>query len=348
MSDDRFARQTALPGIGAEGQARIASARVLVAGLGGLGCPSARLLAAAGVGTLVLCDGDRVARHNLPRQTLYADADAGRLKTDAARDALRRLAPGARLDVHPMFLDASNADALVSGCAAALDCTDRWGARYALSDACRRAGVPLVHASLYRWEGQAALLCGPPDAPCYRCLAPDPPPPALAPDCAQAGVSGAVAAAVGAMQAGIALRLIAGLSAPWGRVTHVDGSEWTTRAFHLPQRADCPACRGEEVPAFLTLTPAQARAFAAEGALVLDVRTAAERSAMRLAVDDRHVPLDRLDVGAYAGRDVLVYCARGVRSERAAALLAGRGGRVAALGGGVEAWRAAGLPVVGL
>jgi rhodanese-related sulfurtransferase len=151
------------------------------------------------------------------------------------------------------------------------------------------------------------------------------------------------------MQAGVALRVLAGVDAPWGRVTHVDGAAWTTHAFALEQRPDCPACRGEHVRASETLTPAQAQALARSGAVVLDVREAPERAAARPALADRHVPLDRLDAEAFAGQTVLVYCARGARSERAAERLLQAGcARVATLGGGVDAWRAAGLPMAEL
>ena len=219
---------------------------MLVVGAGGLGSPVALWLAAAGVGRLVLADPDVVDVTNLHRQLLHAAADVGRPKVVSAADRIAAIGAGTRVDAHQVALDAGNADALLAGCAVAVDCTDALPPRYALSDACVRAGVPMVHGSVARWEGRAAVLCAPgADLPCYRCLWPDPADGRTAdvPTCDAAGVLGVAPGIVGMMQATETLKLLLGLGSPLAGVLWVtDLRSHVTHRLRLARDPLCAAC----------------------------------------------------------------------------------------------------------
>lgn len=243
----RYARQMALPEVGAEGQARLAAARVLLVGAGGLGSPAALWLAAAGVGCVGLADHDRVDLSNLHRQLLYGPADVRTPKVDAARARLAAVDPAVQVDVHPVEVTAENAPALVAAYDVVLDCTDQIPVRYALSDACLAAGRPLVHGSVSRWEGRVAVLAAA-GAPCYRCLWPDPPAADAVPTCAEAGVLGPVPGTVGMLQAVEACKLVLGVGAPLiGRLMVLDLLRMVTHVFDVPRDPLCAACRGGEI-----------------------------------------------------------------------------------------------------
>jgi adenylyltransferase/sulfurtransferase len=222
---------------------------VLVVGAGGLGSPVALWLAAAGVGRLVLADPDVVDVTNLHRQLLHGMADVGRPKVASAADRIAAIGAGTRVAGHPVALDAANADALLAGCAVAVDCTDALPPRYALSDACVRAGVPMVHGSVARWEGRVAVLCAPgADVPCYRCLWPDPADGRAAdvPTCDAAGVLGVAPGLVGMMQATETLKLLLGLGSPLAGVLWVtDLRSHVTHRVRLARDPLCAAC-GED------------------------------------------------------------------------------------------------------
>ena len=183
----RYARQLLLPDVGAAGQRRLRDARVLVVGAGGLGSSVALHLAAAGVGTLGLVDDDHVDLSNLHRQLLYGARDLGRPKLDAAADRLADLNAHVRVVRHVTRLVAANARALVADYQLVVDGTDNFAARYAVNDACVALGIPNVHGSVHRFEGQVSVFAAP-GGPCYRCLHPTPPPEGLVPNCADAGV----------------------------------------------------------------------------------------------------------------------------------------------------------------
>ena len=238
----RYTRQMALPGVGAAGQQRLAAAGVLVVGLGGLGTPVAQALASAGVGRIGLADFDHVALGNLHRQPLYAAADVGARKVDAARARLAAVAPEARLDVHPVAVDAANAAALLAGYDVVVDGTDALPVRYALSDACVAAGRALVHGSVSRFEGRATVLAAR-GAPCYRCLWPEPTEAEAAPSCDTDGVLGPVPGFVGMLQAAEALKLLLGIGEPLvGRLLVLDALRMTTHTFVVARDPRCPAC----------------------------------------------------------------------------------------------------------
>jgi molybdopterin/thiamine biosynthesis adenylyltransferase len=192
LSDDeraRYGRHLNLPEVGLAGQLRLKQSSVLLVGLGGLGAPSALYLAAAGVGRLGLLDGDVVEASNLQRQVIYREADVGRLKAEAARDRVQARNPQVRCDVYPERLTAANAQARLAPYDIILDGTDNFTARYLINDACVLLGKPNVHASVFRFEGQASVFWAA-RGPCYRCLYPQPPPPGTVPDCAKAACWG--------------------------------------------------------------------------------------------------------------------------------------------------------------
>jgi sulfur-carrier protein adenylyltransferase/sulfurtransferase len=239
----RYRRHLSLPEVGEAGQARLASAKVLVLGAGGLGSPAALYLAAAGVGTLGIVDSDVVEVSNLQRQVLHRNADAGRPKTDSARDALTALNPDVKVVTFPERLAAANVLRIIRGFEVVVDGGDNFATRYLLNDACVHEGIPLVHGSVYRFEGQATTLL-PGAGPCYRCLYPTPPPPELAPSCAEAGVLGVLPGLIGLVQANEVLKLLLGIGTPLvGRLLTFDALG--TRFAELSTRRDpaCPTCR---------------------------------------------------------------------------------------------------------
>jgi len=208
---ERYARQIILRGVGGPGQQKLARARVLVVGAGGLGSPALQYLAGAGVGTLAIVDDDVVSLSNLHRQILHGTPDLDRPKVDSAADAIARLNPNVRVEKLAARLDAENARALVSGYDVALDGSDNFVTRYAVSDACFYEGVTLVTAALGQFDATLTTL-KPHIAgnPTYRCLFPEAPPPGSVPTCAEAGVLGALAGMVGSMMALEAIREIVG------------------------------------------------------------------------------------------------------------------------------------------
>lgn len=247
----RYARQLALPGFGVEGQRRLAAARVLVVGAGGLGSPVALSLAAMGVGTLGLADFDTVDLSNLHRQLLYGAADVGRPKVEAARDRLAAIGARTAIVLHPLAVDGESAAPLVAAYDLVVDATDTLAVRYALSDACVRLGRPMVHGSVSRFEGRVTVLAVP-GGPCYRCLWPERPGAAV-PTCAEAGVLGVVPGVVGMLQAAEAVKWIARIGTPLvGRLLVLDLLGAVTHDFIVEPDPLCPACRDGQIA---TATP---------------------------------------------------------------------------------------------
>lgn len=239
---ERYSRHLCLPEVGEAGQERLKRSRVLVVGLGGLGSPLASYLAAAGVGTLGLADFDEVSRSNLQRQILYTEDDVGRPKVWAASSRLRAQNPSIRVIGHEERVEERNAPALLAGYDVVADACDSFEARYGLNAACRRAGKPLVHASLHRFEGQLTVFTS--EGPCYRCLFPTPP--QGLPRCGDAGVLGALPGILGSMQAAEVLKLILGLGTPLiSRLLLVDALRMRFEEVGIPRDPACPCC-GEQ------------------------------------------------------------------------------------------------------
>ena len=243
---ERYARQLSLPEVGAAGQRRLAEARVLLVGAGGLGSPAALYLAAAGVGRLTLLDDDRVERSNLHRQVLHRDADVGTPKARSGAATLHALNPDVSVETREARLDAANAAGLLAGHDVVIDGSDNFATRYAANDACVALGIPCVHGSVFRFEGQVSVFWpARPGSrgPCYRCLYPEPPPPELAPSCAEAGVLGVVPGVVGLLQAAEALKLLLGVGAPLvGRLLHYDALRGGFEEFDVAPDPRCVVC----------------------------------------------------------------------------------------------------------
>jgi adenylyltransferase/sulfurtransferase len=360
---ERYRRHLNLAEVGPEGQARLLGARVAVVGAGGLGCPAALYLAAAGVGTLGLVDADRVDLSNLQRQVLYGSGDVGRPKLEVAAERLAAQNPELRLELHPLRLTAANALDVLRGYDVVLDGSDNFPTRYLVNDACVLLGKPSVYGAILRFEGQASVF----DArrgPCYRCLFPEPPPPGSVPSCAEGGVLGVLPGLIAMVQATEVLKLLTGIGEPLlGRFVQYDALEMRFSEFRFRKDPECPAC-GER-PTLTSLQdydgfcgiPARAEAPLPElsadevrrrGApgrdyLLLDVREPAEHEKARIE-GARLLPLGELparlaELEGWRARPIVVHCHKGGRSARAARLLRERGfADVSNLSGGIEAW----------
>jgi molybdopterin/thiamine biosynthesis adenylyltransferase/rhodanese-related sulfurtransferase len=243
-SAERYARHLVLPEVGVSGQARLAAARIAMIGAGGLGAPAALYLAAAGIGTLTLIDDDRVERSNLQRQVIHADARIGMVKTESARIALAALNPQVHIETRETRLDASNVEALIAGHDLVIDGADNFPTRYLLDAACRRLGIPLVYGAVHRFTGQVSVFDPRrDDSPCYRCLFPEPPSAADAPNCSEAGVLGVLPGTIGLLQATEAMKLILGQGRPLvGRLLCYDALAASFRELSLPRDPACPGC----------------------------------------------------------------------------------------------------------
>ena len=243
---ERYSRHLRLPQVGIEGQRRLAAARVLVVGAGGLGSPSAYYLAAAGVGRLVIADDDVVDRSNLQRQILHTEARIGVPKVESARAALGALNTRVGIEAHRVRVTADNVESLVRDVDVVVDGADNFAARYLLSDACVQLGKPLVYGAVHRFEGQVSVFDAGRQrgrAPCYRCLFPEPPAPEDAPNCAEAGVLGVLPGIIGLLQATEAIKLLLGLGEPLaGRLLHFDALRMRFRETRLPADPACPVC----------------------------------------------------------------------------------------------------------
>lgn len=239
----RYSRQILLPQLGYDGQERLAAARVLVLGLGGLGSAVALYLAAAGVGQLLLVDDDRVDRTNLQRQIAHTEADVGRLKVDSATARLRALNPLVNVEPLAQRLDGAALDALAGQVDVLVDGCDNFATRFAVNAASLARGTPLVSGSAIRWQGQVCVFRpGTPDAPCYHCLYPDTE--EVAEACAHTGVLAPLVGVIGAVQALQTLKLLAGLDAPGGRLLSYDALQGRWRQARLRRDPACPACGG--------------------------------------------------------------------------------------------------------
>ncbi len=361
---ERYQRHLNLPEIGLEGQQRLRAGSVLLIGAGGLGCPAALYLAAAGVGRLGIVDDDVVELSNLQRQILYRSDELGKPKVEIAAERVRALNPDVVVDRHPLRLDSSNAMQVFAEYDVVVDGTDNFPARYLANDACVLLGKPLVSGAILRFDGQASVF----DArrgPCYRCLFPEPPPPGSVPSCAEGGVLGVLPGLVAMVQATEVIKLLAGVGEPLiGRFLQLDALEMRFREFRFEKDPACPVCGerpsvtelidyhgfcGVQPHAERAATPEisaaelAARLAGPEPPRLLDVREPAEWEIARIE-GAKLVPLGELpdrvaELAAWKDRPVVVHCHHGVRSERACALLRDAGfADVQNLKGGIEAW----------
>jgi adenylyltransferase/sulfurtransferase len=359
----RYARHLTLDGVGVDGQRALKGSSVLLVGAGGLGAPAATYLTAAGVGRLTLVDFDRVEDSNLPRQVLFASADVGRSKVDAARERLLAINPNVDVRAVETRFDASNALALVRDHDVVVDGTDNFPTRYLVNDACVLVGRPNVYGSVFRFEGQASVF----DArrgPCYRCLFPDPPAEGSIPNCAEGGVLGVLPSIVGSIQATEAIKVLLGLGHTLvGRLLLLDALDLRFREIALRKDPDCPVCGDDPrirslreeadrcAPATVgavserpfDLTPEQVSGRLARGddVLLIDVRTPMEWEIVHLdgavlipmnEIPGRLAELDR-------DREMVVYCHHGPRSAMVVRYLREQGfAAVSNLDGGIDGW----------
>jgi molybdopterin/thiamine biosynthesis adenylyltransferase/rhodanese-related sulfurtransferase len=363
---ERYRRHLSLPEFGLEGQQRLLASSVLLIGAGGLGCPVAQYLTAAGVGRIGLIDDDVVAASNLQRQILYGTEDVGRPKVDVAEKRLSGLNPDVRFDAHRLRLDSSNALELFAEYDVIVDGTDNFPTRYLTNDACVLLGKPNVHGSIFRFEGQASVF----DAlkgPCYRCLYPEPPPPGAVPSCAEGGVLGLLPGMIALVQATETMKLLTGLGDPlYGRLLHYDALEMAWREFKMEKDPACPICgenkeirqlidyegfcgmsarEGEAVDGIRQCSAGDlaARRAAGESITLLDVRDANEVELTRIE-GALWIPLPDLksrmvELEAVRDQPIVVHCHHGGRSTKAVRLLLENGfTKVENLDGGIEAW----------
>jgi molybdopterin/thiamine biosynthesis adenylyltransferase/rhodanese-related sulfurtransferase len=363
----RYSRQLILPGVGPDGQRRLANARVLVVGAGGLGSPALLYLAAAGIGTLGVLDADVVDESNLQRQVIHGQSDLGRLKVDSAADRIAEINPNVRVRRHPVRLDSSNALELLGDYHLILDGTDNFPTRYLVSDACALLGLPVVWGSIFRFDGQVSVFWAG-RGPTYRDLFPVPPPPGAVPSCAEGGVFGVLCAAIGAVMGTEAVKLVCGIGESLlGRLLVFDALAMSWREIRVraaPDRA--PVTELIDYEQFCGL-PVQGTAISPAAAepgtidvqtlralldarergeddfVLVDVREGYEREIVTIpgAV---HIPL--ADLLAPQGIDqlpqhlrVVLHCKSGGRSATARQALHAAG-RIDAVhvGGGVLAW----------
>ncbi len=240
----RYSRHLLLPEVGEEGQKKLLDAKVLLVGAGGLGSPSAFYLAAAGIGHIGIVDPDVVDFSNLQRQILHRDADAGVPKVDSAERAMKDLNPDIKVTKYQDLLTSHNImEILDEGYQIVVDGCDNFQTRYLINDACVFRGIPNVHGSIFQFEGQASVFAPSLGGPCYRCLYPEPPPPGMAPSCAEAGVIGALPGIVGTIQAMETIKIILGQGNPLaGRLLQFDALEMKWRELKLHRDPSCPVC----------------------------------------------------------------------------------------------------------
>ena len=346
----RYQRQLHLPGWGNEAQQALARARVLLVGMGGLGCPVSLYLTAAGVGTLGLMDEDRVSLSNLQRQVLYASTDVGALKVEAAARRLKALNPDLNCEVFAEALTAFNAQERFADFDLIVDCTDNLRTRYLMNDLAQLMGKPWVYGSVYRFEGQVASF--PPQPGCYRCLYPELPADDVVPSCSEAGVLGTLPGTVGQIQATEVLRQIA----QWGpglsqQVLIMDLKHMDFHKLKRPVNPDCTACGPQAVfdarhyllpeDNVPCLTPDEVT----PELHILDVRETWERASGYL--EGAHIPLGDLEALSEENLlqvvnprvPLLVYCQKGLRSAKAVTYLQNKGfSQIFSLRGGYENW----------
>ncbi|MBX5448232.1 MAG: adenylyltransferase/sulfurtransferase MoeZ, partial [Acidothermus cellulolyticus] len=242
----RYSRHLIIPDVGMAGQKRLKNAKVLAIGAGGLGSPVLMYLAAAGVGTLGVIDFDTVDESNLQRQVIHGQSDIGRSKAQSARDTIKEINPFVTVVLHEERLDNDNVLDIFSQYDLIVDGTDNFATRYLVNDACVLLGKPYVWGSIYRFDGQVSVFwANAPggQAPCYRCLYPEPPPPGMVPSCAEGGVLGVLCATVGSIQATEAIKVLTGIGEPLvGRLLVYDALEMTFRTVNVRKDPECPIC----------------------------------------------------------------------------------------------------------
>jgi adenylyltransferase/sulfurtransferase len=359
---ERYRRHLNLPEFGVEGQRKLLDARILLIGAGGLGCPLALYLTAAGVGHLGLIDDDVVDTSNLQRQVLYGTGDVGKPKVEVAIARMRAMNPDVDAVPFQTRITSDNALALMRDWDVIIDGTDNFPTRYLSNDACVLLGKPTVYGAILRFEGQASTF----DArrgPCYRCLFPEPPPPGSVPSCAEGGVLGILPGTIAMIQATEAVKLVTGIGEPLiGRFLHYDALSMRFSEFRFAKDPECPVCgknptvtklidydgfcgvvhEASPIAEISAAELAHARARGEE-LLLIDVREPHEFEKARIS-GSRLIPLGQLgarlgEIADWRQRRIVAHCHKGGRSARACAQLREAGfANVANLSGGIDAW----------
>lgn len=239
---ERYSRQLILPHVGGKGQEKILHARVLIVGTGGLGAPCALYLAAAGVGTLGLVDSDKVELNNLQRQIIHSTPAVGTPKAESGKKRISELNPDVNVVVHNLKATSENILDLIRPYDIVVDGTDNFPTRFLINDACVMTNKPLVHAGIFRFDGQIMTIM-PKSGPCYRCLFSEPPPPGAVPSCQEGGILGAVAGVLGVLQANEVLKFILGIGELLvGKLLIFDALTSSFRTVKVPKDKDCAVC----------------------------------------------------------------------------------------------------------
>ena len=359
----RYARHLILPEVGLAGQERLKAASVICIGAGGLGSPLLLYLAAAGVGRIGIVDGDAVELSNLQRQVIHGSDALGRSKAKSAAARLHELNPHCRIDVHDVMLDITNVMDLIADYDVVCDGTDNFVSRYLINDACVLSGKPLIYGSVQRFEGQVSVFNCNPDSPNFRDLLPVPPLPDAIPSCSEAGVMGVMPGLIGLLQATETIKLITGIGRCLdGRLLVVDALSMRFRELTLrrdPDRApikeliDCAQFSGSattemDPSALETITVMELKALLERDAgnvALVDVRNPAEAEIVVIP-SAVLIPLATIESGEAIeqvrslaeGRRLFVHCKLGMRSAKAAHLLAEHGISATNVTGGIDAW----------
>ncbi len=356
---ERYSRHLLMPEFGKAGQVRLKASGVLVVGAGGLGCPALSYLTAAGVGHIGIVDDDVVERSNLHRQVLYGEGDLGQPKARRAAEKLSKLNPHVRFSIFNTRLTSENALKLIENFDIIIDGTDNFPTRYLINDACMMLDKPYVYGSIYRFEGQISVFnykySDGTHGPQYRDLFPKPPPPGLAPNCAEGGVLGVLPGIIGSMQASEAIKILSGIGEPLaGRMFIIDTLSFETRIIKLPKS------HGQKPPEKLidyedfcglgnqiskevrevTVQELNEMMKKRQKFQLIDVREPHEHDLVNIGgilipPSKIRVNLDKISTS----EPVILYCKTGIRSARAVVELQKAGFRnIAHLQGGIERW----------
>ena len=369
----RYSRHLIIPDVGMTGQKRLKNAKVLVIGAGGLGSPALLYLAAAGVGTLGIAEFDEVDESNLQRQVIHGQSDIGKSKAQSAAESIAETNPYVNVVIHEERLDNDNVMRVFEGYDLIVDGTDNFATRYMVNDAAYFLGIPYVWGSIYRFDGQASVFAPTlaEDAPCYRCLYPEPPPPGMVPSCAEGGVLGVLCASIGSIQVNEAIKLIAGIGDPAvGQLVIYDALELSWRKLKVRKDPNCALCgehptvtglidyeafcgaisdEAAEAAAGSTISVVQLEHMLKERAegtrdfVLIDVREPNEYEINQIP-DSILIPKGEFLNGNAleqlpSDKQVVMYCKTGVRSAETLAIVKGAGYADAVhVGGGVSAW----------
>ncbi|MBZ5737272.1 adenylyltransferase/sulfurtransferase MoeZ [Nocardioides mangrovi] len=369
----RYSRHLIIPDVGMTGQKRLKNAKVLVIGAGGLGSPALLYLAAAGVHTLGIAEFDEVDESNLQRQIIHGQSDIGKSKAQSAKESIAETNPYVNVIVHETRLDNDNVMEIFRGYDLIVDGTDNFATRYMVNDAAYFLGIPYVWGSIYRFDGQASVFAPTmaDDAPCYRCLYPEPPPPGMVPSCAEGGVLGVLCASIGSIQVNEAIKLLTGIGEPLiGKLMIYDALEMEYRKLKVRKDPNCALCGDNptvtglidyetfcgaisddaaEAAAGSTISVVQLEHMLKERAegtrdfVLVDVREPNEYEINKIPGSILIPKGDFLNGSALeklpSDKQIVMHCKSGVRSAETLAIVKGAGYADAVhVGGGVVAW----------